>query len=647
MKRLDKLQEELYSSSGQVRNVQKDLSKIDPRVAEQERLKEEILRKKELEKGREFTRKQRKFLLKTIIGIFIVLLFLGIGYAIYNYLQSGFQEEDVILSIDSPPEVEVGEKFTFKILYHNNNRVDLYNSQLKITFPDSLVVETVSEDPKDTAKDSMDIYLGDIKKGQNKEIIFEAKITKKLKTIHYVNAVLSYNVKNYKQSFIKKAQNDIQVKEVKLFFQFEATRQAASGNLVEYYVKLKNNSTETLNQVEIRLKYPEDFDFSSSSISAADDKKTVFKLPALLAREEFELIVKGIVKGTSLQSKRAIAQVGIYEEEEFKILGEETAATEIVTSPLIINQFLESEAPLDPGGSVSVELEYFNSSQVAMKDVIITTDLKGRAINYKEVESEKGYYDRNEKRIIWRASQVPELKILEPNEKGSLTFSVPVLAKLPSETEDDKNFEVSIISQIDSPDVPTPIGVNKLISSSQATLKVNSKVIFSVEAVYNDTFIENRGPIPPRVGEETTYTIHWRIINVNNDLKDVVIKSSLPEYIEWKDRVYPINLRSQIAYNPRTKEVTWKAGDVQAFVGTRDDPKEIIFQVALIPKSSHIGKELKLLNESSFYGKDVFTGKDHEIKLEPLSNNIINDPGVAGQYLVVPGREGYKEDEDD
>lgn len=65
------------------------------------------------------------------------------------------------------------------------------------------------------------------------------------------------------------------------------------------------------------------------------------------------------------------------------------------------------------------------------------------------------------------------------------------------------------------------------------TVKVNSSFQLSSRAVHYTGPFGNSGPMPPRVGQNTTYTILWSITNSSNDVSRAKVTAVLPLYVKW------------------------------------------------------------------------------------------------------------------
>ncbi len=117
---------------------------------------------------------------------------------------------------------------------------------------------------------------------------------------------------------------------------------------------------------------------------------------------------------------------------------------------------------------------------------------------------------------------------------------------------------------------------------------------------------KNSGPLPPKVGRETTYTVVWSLINSSSVVSDVTVGSYLPSYIRWLSAIKPES--ADVSYNQTTGEIIWKAGTVAAGAGTLAPAQELAFQISFLASASQIGSQPILVSEVVLGGKDIFTG---------------------------------------
>ena len=196
---------------------------------------------------------------------------------------------------------------------------------------------------------------------------------------------------------------------------------------------------------------------------------------------------------------------------------------------------------------------------------------------------------------------------VESGTGGELAFSVPVLATI--STANAQNLSIKSVVKIDSPDIPTLIGSNKIISSNTLVVKLNSVIGLDMKVFYDDAVFANAGPLPPKVGQETSYTFHLKVTNSSNDLKQARVSILFPTGVRYTGKFSPKN--ETVVFNERTNELVWELG---VFSPTKGAPRELVFQVATVPSPSNVDKPLILINSTTFTAKDAFTNQDVRIE---------------------------------
>jgi hypothetical protein len=241
------------------------------------------------------------------------------------------------------------------------------------------------------------------------------------------------------------------------------------------------------------------------------------------------------------------------------------------------------------------------------------------------------------KTLVWDKSTKPELDFLEPGESGTVQVNVGLKNTFPIERLNDKNFTLEVKSKIESPSVPYYLSSNKTTSADFLETKVGGLIIVDAQALYRDAAsgIANDGPLPPKVGESTEYTIHWIIRNYSTDVEDTKISAELPEDVEWTG-IVKSNLDSIPLYNEKNREIVWEIGEIEATKGILDSPIEAIFQVEVTPDKSMVDKFHPLLSKTEAEAEDKFTGTTIRSSDISLNTSLIDDQTVGiSEGLVV------------
>lgn len=200
-------------------------------------------------------------------------------------------------------------------------------------------------------------------------------------------------------------------------------------------------------------------------------------------------------------------------------------------------------------------------------------------------------------------------------------------------TDKKTNFTGTTTVSIESPEMPTPIGSNKIISGNTLEFKLSTEAGLTSSAFYNDGTIPNSGPLPQTIDKETTYTVHWTVANAFNDLRVVEVKSVLPIGTKWMNKVFPA--KSGLEYNERTREIIWNIERVPAGAGINAPTVTIVFQVGLTPSEDLFGKSPKILENTTLKGTDTFTQEVINKKAPYLDTTLPEDKSIIDNLTRV------------
>jgi len=197
----------------------------------------------------------------------------------------------------------------------------------------------------------------------------------------------------------------------------------------------------------------------------------------------------------------------------------------------------------------------------------------------------------------------------------------------------DKNFTVLTTAQIDCFDVPLALVGTQLRGENKFEVKINSRLALKTKGLFNDSLLPNSGPLPPRVGQKTTYTIYWQVLNISNDLSNVSVEAYLPSYVSWQGKTYPGE--EDIKYDAGSGKVVWNIGRLSAGVGVLLPVKQVAWQVGFTPSISQVGNTATIVKEARITGDDTFTGEIITSSVNALASEMPDDPGVGFAKGVV------------
>ncbi|MFA6973349.1 MAG: hypothetical protein WC238_01240 [Parcubacteria group bacterium] len=566
----------------------------------------------------------------SVLGIAVLALAI---FGFYRYSQSAFSEGGLVTVINGPANASSGKLLTFEINYTNNNRATLQDALLRITYPESFKPGENSNFTSESQTSGV-FKLGNIAGKSSGKVILSGNAYSPKGALIYLKTDLIYTPSNFNSQFTAKNQIGINVETSPIDLEILAPTKTSSGDAVDYQVSYTNTGKEDFENIKIRVDYPDTFTFSRSN-PLVSEGENIWYLGHLNAGQAGKIVISGKLEGNRDEVKNVKAFVGTDEQGKFVSYSEEQAATTIVASPLEIQQSVNgaNRYITKAGDVLRFKIVYKNNGNIDLRDVILNEKIDSPVLDYATLELKKGAFDPNSKVITWKGVDDASLKNLAPGQSGEMEFAIKVKEVIPVATANDKNYVISALAKIDSPDIQTPINSNKIISGNNMDIKLDSKLVLDMKGYFNDTTIPNAGPIPPKVGTPTTYTIHWKVMNVSNDITDAKVTASLPTGVTMTGKIAPDD--GKLTYNARDNSMVWDLGKMNAGAGILNAPPEVAFQIQITPAQNQADTLVELVGQATFSAKDAFTDNVVSAMAEKKTTGLIEDPGIGSNYKVV------------
>ena len=151
-------------------------------------------------------------------------------------------------------------------------------------------------------------------------------------------------------------------------------------------------------------------------------------------------------------------------------------------------------------------------------------------------------------------------------------------------------------------------GASLSLPTKEHVLKIQTDAEVDVLGYYYDEKLAQvgEGPHPPVAGKTTSYQMVLKITNTTSDLENISVSAKLPDNVSWYGE-HSVNMGNDLNYDPKTKLVTWQLDKVIANSGELFTTAEAIFKVSLTPKTSDVGKAVKLIQDVKLQATDTFT----------------------------------------
>lgn len=566
---------------------------------------------------------RRYFFVGVILALLCVLI---VGGIIYWLSRQSFDKALVAFKIEGPERVISGEDITFRVTLKNNSKTSLTKLRLIFSLPEGSVLEE--------GESVKTVSLADLKSGGEKQEEFNGKIIGLRNERKTVQARLIYLPKNISSEFENEASFQTLIVDVPLALNLDFPARLSSGQTLSLTIQYLNDSAIDFSDLELKIDYPPNFSFISAHPSP-NQESNIWQIDNLASNAEGKILISGNITGQEGEIKSFRAYLGKTQEGRFIPLVQVIKSSQISAPPLSIWQKVNGSDSYiaRQGEALHFQINYKNTTDEVIKGIIITSKMEGKAFDFASVKVKGGSFESTTNTVVWNEATLPALSFLNPGQEGEITFSIEVKDKIPISSYQDKNFVLINTATIDSPYVPLSLFGIKISGESKLEVKLKTDLILNMRGYYFDETFSNYGPLPPKVGQTTTYTVFWEALNYFNDVREAKVETSLLLHIKWLEKFEPQN--ADVRYDPISGKLTWLLGDLPAGTGVLLPVKSLAFQIALVPSLTQVGQAVELIKESFISGQDTFVVQDLKEGVAPLTSVLPDDPGVGWQKARV------------
>ena len=527
------------------------------------------------------------------------------------------------LTVEGSEEIVAGDKAVWKVAYHNNNTVALLDTVITFEFPPT--AQSLIGDFSTVGLPRQQLSLGTIAPGGKGEEMFSAILFGAEGDTQSGKVFLEYRPEGSSVRLSKEVAFSSLVTSSLLGISVETPEQLKSSQEAEMLVRIVSSAKTPYRGLWADVEYPEAFEYISADPRPVRGDH-IWSVGDLPPDGEFIVKIKGKIRET-VAVQNARAKVGLYDRTtgNFALFSSTTKSFEIAPAFLAVS-FETIQGQLEPGvatagDSFIVNVRWRNNLPVPVTNATVDVRFEGEAVDLRTIKSERGEFNPAQNALVWVPGRIPELLVVEPEEEGAFGFEFRTKKDLVG-----KNFTVRLTSSMRAPEVPEGYAGVDINGLATEEFKVASRVAFSQKGFYTDSRIRNSGPLPPRVGEETTYLVVWSVTNTANDITGAVAHATLPSYIRWMNVVIPAG--GGITFDPVTRELTWSPGAISPGVGYSTRAKEVAFQIGFTPSVPQVGTMPQLVSEATFEGVDAFTGRKVAITSREFTTSLDDDPAA-------------------
>jgi len=590
----------------------------------------------DMKTGTDFFQFREKFFMKTSIFknffIFSLIFFtLTLGYAAYVFFAGGntVSNENIEISVLGNNFTAGGEELSLIIGITNKNSSSLDLADLIIEYPKSSVSENTAPS---AGTERSRLALGTIPSGAVRNENVKVVLFGEQGSISLIKISLEYRVEGSNAIFVKEKLYEVTIDSTPLNLFITAPTTISSNQEITLNVKVTPNITNPISKILLKFNYPVGFQFKSSTPTPSLGNN-VWNLGDLAPGAERNISVTGkmldVVDGeekvfhisSGLQSAGDKSMIGVIFNSLSHVV---TIKKPFIEAKLFINGVSEREYAIDSKTPIHGEIRWTNNLDTKVNDLKIQAKISGNVVNRKTINAGQGFYDSSKDVIIWDKNSINDFAEINPGDSGSIDFSISSLSLFSSTSGLLSDPSMNIDISISGKQLLQGYAAQDLNNSDSLIVRIISDISFTAKALYYSGLFVNRGLIPPKAEQETTYTLVWSLSNTANNISKAVISSSLPAWINFVGTISPIG--EDLIYNPSTKEIVWNVSRIPKGTGITVAERSVSFQIAFIPSLSQVGSIPVLINGAVLTGHDDFANVDVRVSKTSLRTQLDNDP---------------------
>lgn len=623
--KLNKLEKRLYQKSA-------DLSTRKTRIkSSTNKFNRDWIEKKENRKinygaiGRKHY--NSRLLYKLLIASAIFFVFAS-SIAVYRIFVSPnlVSSRNIDIIIGGPVSVGGGEELTLQVLITNKNKVQLEATELIIEYPEGTrSLETLQPLTRER------ISLGAIFPNEPVTRTFKVILFGEENTDKDIKFKLEYRAEGSSGTFLKEKVYSVEISNSPTTLSVNIPPEVNSGQRMDIVINAKSNSTSIIEDFMVAIEYPFGYEFQSSIPEPSFDNN-VWYIGDLPPSKEIEIKMVGSITGQVAGQRSFKISTGVQDEDDARSFGVVyNTLTEIIDieRPFIGIDFLLNGIDADSvstrsGRLIVGEIVWVNNLPTRILNGKFEVKLEGAILDESKVSPSKGFYRSLDNTMIWDQITDRTLETLEPGERGTVRFTLIPFSLLGQSGATYRKPTINLTLTFTGTRVSEGFSGDPIELVSEKVIKITTETqLASYGLLHSGPFV-NTGPIPPRVDQETTYTIVWSITNSSNDISETKVTANIPTYVRFLGNLSPQD--ENITYNDITGEIVWNVGRVPAGVGLTNSPQQVFFQLGFTPSISQLNESPNLISEATLEAIDSFT-KDVITSTRPsIGINLNNDP---------------------
>lgn len=475
-----------------------------------------------------FERRKRKTV-AAVATLFLACAFLGgVAWAGFFFFQpnTGFSENDVVMTISGEEDVTIGTPVTYRIRYKNDQPVPLSNTLLQVRYPEGFVFEKSEPTPTNDAKDEW--ALGSLDADASGFVDITGRMYGDVGAKQSFRIFLNYRPANFSSDFQKVASITANLNASSYNMKIEGSEDAVVGSETTFTITLDPVAAILgVSSTPVVIVVDPGTTFTKKSSDPVSDQYEPYRWTVANPEKGAKITVRGAFAGDDAVEKTSV-NVKVVGKKPGQPRGDEyafgAAAYEVAlkradTSVNIVVNGTGSALSVTPGEILQTSIVVRNAGATALNKVRVRALFDSPSHNKKTIfdwakiediadgiivgEQIDGETRRGS--VSWDAVQVPGLKQIKPGEEVTIDLSLPI-----------KNNTQEDLSVYPARDSVVAVEI-QYEQNGAAQLAAGNRIVLTLNS---DVAVDVRDTVSAEAAGEK-HAITWLVSNSFHALKDL------------------------------------------------------------------------------------------------------------------------------
>ena len=549
-----------------------------------------------------------------------------------------FSGNNVQLQFQPVSAAASGNNVTLVLEYQNLEPVDLSRAEVTVSYPDGFTY--TSYQPAADQQFHNAFNVGTIRSGQSGQITISGTMIGAVDDSLDFSATLSYRPSTFNSDFQTKTATTVKITSSSLNVDLTGPAQLAPGAVGTWTITYKNTAARDLSNIQITVDYPTCLTIISTK-PQADEGTNLWRVATVPKDGQGTITFSGSCNGNLGDSLPISVKAGLINASNTVDLQDTQSLLVVLvktglTTSIAINGSTDPVV-IQPGDTLNYLVRVSNDTDLEVSNLSVTAKITGAAVDLTKLTGDnQPVINQNSWR--WSKDNLTALADLKPGQSVTLTFSAPTLTNLAVKTDSDRDQHVTLTVDMTTPSWGANTNQATQPTSTMVT-KIATVLKLNAEARYYDEqgLKLGSGPVPPIVGQTTSYEAFWTVMNTTSDVNNLVVSATLPNNVLWTGQ----NLNrdaGDLTFDATTREVRWTLNTLPAGTGSRLPELTASFQVAITPTADQLGTVPQLVGSTTAAATDSYTRQAINVTSPSLSTDVPTDAQAGGEGRVVAGQ---------